>query len=85
LESLEKKFPVLAFSTSSVGKRFCLPFIGFFCPLCHIPFPVLRFAFRASFYSCVTPFFIYALCGFMPRLFFSSFVLRFISVLFSRA
>ena len=80
-----KQFPVLAFSTFCVDKHFCLSFIGFFYPFCQLPFPLLRFEFRVSLNSCVTPFCVYALCGFILRLFFSSIVLRFISVPFSRA
>lgn len=81
-----KEFPVLAFSTCCVGKHFSMPFVGFFCPFfCQLSFPVLRFEFRVSFHPCVKPFFIYALCRFMLRFFFSSIVLRFISVIFSHA
>jgi hypothetical protein len=79
-----KQFPVMAFSTFCVGHHFCMSFIGLFYRFCQLPFYALRFEFRAFFHSSVTPFFIYALFGFMLRLFFSFIVLRFISVLFSR-
>jgi hypothetical protein len=59
-------------------------FIGLIFSFCHFHFPVLLFAFCAFFHSYFNPFFIYALCGFMLRLFFSFIVLRFISLLFSR-